>query len=64
VCCARGADAHTVLVNGRTILKDGRFATFTGVDEVIREATARGRAIAEAAGLMPSAQPLWPMAVA
>jgi 5-methylthioadenosine/S-adenosylhomocysteine deaminase len=64
VCCARGADAHTVLVNGRTILKDGRFATFTGVDEVIREATARGRAIAEAAGLMPSAQPLWPMAAA
>jgi 5-methylthioadenosine/S-adenosylhomocysteine deaminase len=64
VCCARGADAHTVVVNGRAVLKDGRFAAFTGVDDVIREATARGRKIAEAAGIMGAAAPNWPQAAA
>jgi cytosine/adenosine deaminase-related metal-dependent hydrolase len=64
VCCARGADAHTVVVNGRTVLRDGRFAAFTGADEVIREATERGRRIAEAAGIIGAAAPHWPSVAA
>jgi 5-methylthioadenosine/S-adenosylhomocysteine deaminase len=64
VCCARGADAHTVVIDGRIVLREGRFARFTAVDDVIRDATARGRRIAEAAGIMTAAQPQWPVAAA
>jgi cytosine/adenosine deaminase-related metal-dependent hydrolase len=64
VCCARGADAHTVIINGRAVLKDGRFVRFNRVEEVIRDATERGRAIAEEAGLLSAARPQWPMAAA
>ena len=60
VCCARGADAHTVLIDGQAVLSDGRFANFTGVDDVIAEATERGRAIATKAGVIDRAKPVWP----
>lgn len=60
VCCARGGDAHTVVVNGRVVLDRGEFPEFAGVDDVIAEATARGRAIAEAAGVLDRARPRWP----
>ena len=60
VCCARGADAHTVLINGQTVLSEGRFKNFSNVDDVIAEATERGRAIATKAGVIDRAQPIWP----
>ncbi len=60
VCCGRGADAHTVLIDGRPILREGRFTEFTDVDEVIREATERGRAIAGKAGHSDRARLNWP----
>jgi 5-methylthioadenosine/S-adenosylhomocysteine deaminase len=60
VCCARGADAHTVFINGQTVLSEGRFKNFTGVDDVIAEATERGRAIATKAGVIDRARPVWP----
>ncbi|MEE9274058.1 MAG: amidohydrolase family protein [bacterium] len=60
VCCARGADAHTVLINGVPVLREGLFPNFTGVEEVIREATERGRAVAEKAGIAERAKFNWP----
>ena len=43
VCCARGGDAHTVLIDGKIVLRDGDFPQFSDVDEVIAEASARAR---------------------
>jgi 5-methylthioadenosine/S-adenosylhomocysteine deaminase len=60
ICCARGADAHTVFINGQAVLSEGRFKNFTGVDDVIAEATERGRAIATKAGVIDRAKPVWP----
>lgn len=60
VCCARGADAHTVLIDGETVLSEGRFIKFAQVDDVIAEATERGRAIATKAGVIDRAKPIWP----
>jgi len=60
VCCARGADAHTVLIDGETVLSEGRFIKFANVDDVIAEATERGRAIATKAGVIDRAKPIWP----
>ncbi len=63
VCCARGADAHTVLIDGRIVLQEGEFPHFSDVDDVIREATERGRAIARAAGVDGASAPSWPTPV-
>ena len=60
VCCARGADAHTVLVNGQTVLSEGHYKNFTGVADVIAEATERGRIIATKTGVIDRANPIWP----
>ncbi|MFQ5916115.1 MAG: amidohydrolase family protein [Nitrospinota bacterium] len=60
VCCGRGADAHTVLIDGKPVLREGRFTLFSDVDAAIREAGERGRAIAEKAGLSSRAQLTWP----
>ncbi len=60
ICCARGGDAHTVLIDGRVVLRDGEFPGFSGVDEVIAEATGRARAIARDAGVLDAAAPRWP----
>ena len=60
VCCARGGDAHTVLIDGKIVLRDGDFPQFSDVDEVIAEASARARTIAEAAGVLDAATPRWP----
>lgn len=61
ICCARGADAHAVFVNGKPVWRDGVFPQFSGsVEEVIEEATQRGRAIAEKTGLADRAKLNWP----
>lgn len=60
VCGGRGADATTVLVNGRCLLRNGRFTQFKDVQRVLREAGDRGRRIARAARLESRAQPQWP----
>ncbi len=59
VCSGRGADAHTVLVNGRSVLRDGRFTLFKDANRVVREANERGRRIARDAKLEHRAQPHW-----
>jgi len=60
VCCGRGADAHTVLIDGKAVLREGRFTAFSDVDAVVREATERGRAIAEKTGHLDRAKLNWP----
>ncbi|MDH3739705.1 MAG: amidohydrolase family protein [Alphaproteobacteria bacterium] len=63
VCCARGADAHTVLIDGQTVLSQGQFINFSSVDDVIEEATERGRSIATKAGVIDRAIPIWPQPI-
>ncbi len=61
VCCARGGDARMVVIDGRIVLEDGEFPGFADVDGLVRDATERGRAIVEAAGLGELARPRWPI---
>jgi 5-methylthioadenosine/S-adenosylhomocysteine deaminase len=60
ICCARGADAHTVIVDGKVLLKNGKFTRAQNIDVIISEATASGRRIAEKTGLIARAAPNWP----
>ena len=62
ICCARGADANTVVINGRVVLQDGQFPHFSAVDDVIHDATERGRRIADDAGVLGASTPRWPTA--
>jgi 5-methylthioadenosine/S-adenosylhomocysteine deaminase len=56
----RGADAHTVFVNGGKLLEAGRFTAFGQADEVVAEATRRAQALVRAAGFGRLAEPRWP----
>ncbi len=60
VCCGRGADAHTVLIDGRPVLREGRLLACPDVEGVIGEAARRGRAIAEKTGVIGRAALNWP----
>jgi 5-methylthioadenosine/S-adenosylhomocysteine deaminase len=60
VCCARGADADTVMVNGRPLLRHGRFTGISDCEAICEEATKRGHALAARAGLASRAVPNWP----
>lgn len=60
ICTGRGADAHTVFINGRPVLQDGRLTQGPEVSSVIEEATERGRAIATKIGAIEWAKPQWP----
>ena len=60
ICCARGADAHTVIVDGKVLLKNGKFTRAQNIDAIISAATASGRRIAEKTGLIARAAPNWP----
>ena len=60
VYSARGADVHTLVVDGRIVIEDGELKTFADEKKVIRDATARGKEIAEKAGLKDRALPRWP----
>jgi 5-methylthioadenosine/S-adenosylhomocysteine deaminase len=60
ICCARGADADTVIVDGRVVLKKRRFTGDIDVESIIAAATASGRRIAEQTGLIQRARPAWP----
>lgn len=60
VCTGRGADAHTVFVNGRQVLRDGRLTQGPDPEAVIKAATDRGRSIATKIGAIEWAKPKWP----
>ena len=60
VTCGRGADAHTVIIDGRVVFQDRRFTQGPAPKEVFAEATERGRAIAEKAGVLGRAKMRWP----
>lgn len=60
VCCGKGTDAHTVLIDGEILLEGGRFAKCKDEEALLREAAERGRRIAERAGVASRAAPRWP----
>lgn len=60
-CCARGGDTRMVVIDGRIVMEDGDFPGLADVDGLVRDATERGRAIVEAAGLHDLARPRWAM---
>jgi 5-methylthioadenosine/S-adenosylhomocysteine deaminase len=64
ICCARGADAHTVIVDGQTLLKNGKFTRTDKIDAIVAAAAASGKRIAEKTGLIRRAAPRWPVTVA
>ncbi len=64
VCCARGADADTVLVDGKILLRNRKFTRVRDIDSIIAAATASGRRIAEKTGLSKRAAARWPLATA
>jgi hypothetical protein len=42
------------------VLSEGHYKNFTGVADVIAEATERGRIIATKTGVIDRANPIWP----
>jgi 5-methylthioadenosine/S-adenosylhomocysteine deaminase len=64
VTCGRGADAHTVIINGRPVLHERRFTLGPDPKDVIADATARSRFLAGRAGVLDRARMQWPTSVA
>jgi len=60
VTCGRGADAHTVMVDGQIVFENRRFSRGSSTQEVIAEATTRGRDLAAKAGVLSRAKMQWP----
>lgn len=56
----RGTDSHTVFVQGEQRLQAGRFPNEQGVEQLLEQARAKGRKVADAAGFAPRAQLNWP----
>lgn len=61
ICTGRGADAHTVFIDGRPVLSDGKLTMGPDPSDTVREATERGTAIAQEIGALDRARPSWPV---
>jgi 5-methylthioadenosine/S-adenosylhomocysteine deaminase len=59
VFSARGADAHTVFVNGREVVRDHRLTTLGDMQSVLARARARAQEIVTKAGLSDRAKSAW-----
>ena len=59
VTAGKGSDARAVLVDGRVVYRDGRFARLADPASVIAEAEQIGRGIVEQAGLSHRLTPAW-----
>lgn len=59
ICTGRGADAKAVLVDGRVVYQDGRFAAKPDVAGIFAKANTLGETIAKQAGLGPNFGPPW-----
>lgn len=60
VYAGKGSDAHTVLVDGRVVYREGKFPRFPDGVRTIAEAERMGRTIAEKAGLGDRFSMAWP----
>jgi 5-methylthioadenosine/S-adenosylhomocysteine deaminase len=56
---ARGTDAHTVFVNGREVVRDGRLITFADTARLLEDVRVRAREIVAKAGLGARARSAW-----
>jgi 5-methylthioadenosine/S-adenosylhomocysteine deaminase len=61
ICAGKGSDARAVLVDGKTVYRDGKFARLADVGGVIAEAERIGRAVLDQAGLSGRLGPAWRM---
>jgi 5-methylthioadenosine/S-adenosylhomocysteine deaminase len=59
VYSARGADAHTVIVNGREVVSNHKLMTFGDTANVLAEGRSRARQIVTQAGLAQRARSEW-----
>ncbi len=59
VTAGKGTDAKAVLVDGRVVYRDGRFANQSDPKGVVAEAQRVGRAVLEKAGLSGRLEPAW-----
>jgi 5-methylthioadenosine/S-adenosylhomocysteine deaminase len=59
VTAGKGSDVRAVLVNGKTVYRDGAFAHLHDPKRVIAEAEQIGRAIIDKAGLRHRLEPAW-----
>ncbi len=62
ICAGKGSDARAVLVDGKIVYRDGKFARLADVGGgVIAEAERIGRAVLDQAGLSGRLGPAWRM---
>ena len=61
ICAGKGSDARAVLVDGKIVYRDGKFARLADVAGVIAEAERIGRAVLDQAGLSGRLGPAWRM---
>jgi 5-methylthioadenosine/S-adenosylhomocysteine deaminase len=59
ICAGKGSDAHAVLVDGRVVFQDSKFARLTDESCVIADAERIGKAILDKAGLRQRVTPAW-----
>jgi 5-methylthioadenosine/S-adenosylhomocysteine deaminase len=59
ICAGKGTDVRAVLVDGRIVFQDGKFAGLADASGVIAEAERIGKAIVDKAGLGHRATPAW-----
>jgi 5-methylthioadenosine/S-adenosylhomocysteine deaminase len=62
VYSARGTDAHTVLVDGETVVRDRKLVRRQSLDDIFAAAETRAQDIIARSGLQKRVQPNWPVA--
>ena len=61
ICAGKGSDARAVLVDGKIVYRDGKFARLADVAGVIAEAERIGRTVLDQAGLNGRLGAAWRM---
>ena len=59
ICAGKGTDARLVMVDGKTVYRDGAFPKFKDGSRLIKEAEEIGKSVLAAAGLSGRLTPAW-----